>query len=81
MSTASDEKDNPSSSDVDVVSNFIDSELLDIMWCGDDAKNILVLTSKGTVYSTSDQGKTWSKLREIFKQTGKKEASDEENVI
>jgi hypothetical protein len=73
--------DYPNSSNIDFSSILIDSELLDILWCGDDPNNILVLSAKGTVYQTNDQGKTWNKLRETFQKTGKKEASGEENVI
>ena len=71
----------PSAANVDVSSSFIDAELLDILWCGDDAKSVLVLTSKGTVYQTPDQGKTWNKLRETFQRTGKREISSEEDVM
>lgn len=61
--------------------SFIDSPLLDIIWCGSDKQTILVLSDKGTVYSTKDLGKTWNKLREIFQKTGKKTAKDEEDVM
>lgn len=73
--------DAPSSSKVDINYNSLDSELIDIMWCGEETKNILVLTSKGTVYQTNDQGKNWNKLRETFQRTGKREISGDEDVI
>lgn len=83
LSTTADsaDKDSSSSSDVDITSSFIDSELLDIVWCGDDNKIIFVLSSKGTVYQTTDAGKTWNKLRELFQKTGKKAVEEDEHVI
>lgn len=58
----------------------IDSPLNDIMWCGNDHNNIIVLSDKGTVYHSSDLGRSWDKKRDIFLKIGKKEADDEENV-
>lgn len=66
--------------------NYIDAPLLDIVWCGDDDKQregketLFVLTNKGTVYNSNDLGKTWNKLRETFLKTGKKNATDVDNV-
>ena len=74
--------DYPSSSNVNTSSTNLDSDLLDIMWCGgDETKNILVLTSKGSVYSTEDHGYTWNKLRGTFQKTGKQEVDGDENVL
>ncbi len=71
----------PSAANVDFSQNFIDSPLLDILWCGSEKQTILILTDKGTVYKTKDLGKNWDKLREMFQKTAKKQAKEEENVL
>lgn len=59
--------------DIDIQISYIDSTLIGVHWCGttaDDDQNVLVLTSKGSVYRSDDKGRTWSKLSEVFHRKG-----------
>jgi hypothetical protein len=40
----------------------LDSQISDMMWCGNSNEVILVLTNKGTVYRSRDRGTSWKKL-------------------
>ena len=64
-------KKTSSAGEVEVSYNGIDSPLLDILWCGNEKENILILTEKGSVYHTLDMGNTWNKLREDFQNVAK----------
>lgn len=47
----------------------MDSQLLDVVWCGNNEGNdstLLVLTSKGTVYRSADRGEDWEKMTDVF---------------
>jgi hypothetical protein len=49
--------------------SFIDSALIDIVWCGMDSDSddkVLLLSSKGSVYRSDDKGSSWIKLAEVF---------------
>ena len=53
--------------------SFIDSSLIDIVWCGSDKTSddkVLLLSSKGSVYRSDDKGSTWVKLAEVFHKKG-----------
>jgi hypothetical protein len=58
---------------VDVSFNFIDSPLIDIVWCGEKKNVIFVLTEKSSVYRSEDDGFSGHKLTEHLDKLGKKE--------
>jgi photosystem II stability/assembly factor-like uncharacterized protein len=54
---------------VSVDLSFLDSSLIDLVWCGSDVASddkVLLLTSKGSVYRSDDKGSSWVKLAEVF---------------
>lgn len=76
--------DKNASSDVDVPEvmvnqSSIDSELLDIMWCGNGGENqtILIISEKGTLYKSTNQGKELINMRKAFAKLGSTIANDE----
>ena len=48
--------------------SFMDSTLTDIIWCGEENDDdvILVLTENGSVYRSDDKGFNFNKLRIIY---------------
>ena len=55
--------------DVEAILSNLDATLLDVIWCGNnsqDSNNVLLLSSKGTVYKSSDKGEKWEKMTEVF---------------
>lgn len=44
----------------------MDGLVRDLMWCGSDDEIILVLTDKGSVYRSRDNGYTWKRLQGII---------------
>ncbi len=53
--------------------SFLDSSLIDIVWCGTDKNSddkVLLLSSKGSVYRSDDKGSSWLKLAEVFHKKG-----------
>ena len=54
---------------VDYVAALMDAPVLDIVWCGNGDESVLVLSDKGSVYSTKNFGKNWTGLREEFSKT------------
>lgn len=58
----------------------IDSEVKDILWCGQNNEAIIVLTSKGTVYRSRDKGSSWKKLQSILNKSGLQVADDNQEV-
>lgn len=63
-------------SGIDVNLSYIDSNLLDIVWCGEETVfyftyiQVLVLSSKGSIYRSTDKGNEWTKMSEIFHRKG-----------
>jgi hypothetical protein len=57
----------------------LDSQLSDIVWCGNNkgnGYNVLVLTIKGTVYRSSDRGNTWESMTTMMQRSAVKLAKD-----
>ena len=73
---------NQESEEIDIDLSFIDSSLIDIVWCGEDTDSddnviiyaqsfkVLILSSKGSIYRSFDKGETWSKMAEVFHRKG-----------
>lgn len=59
----------------------IDSNINDMIWCGNNHDSILALTELSSVYKSDDHGFTWKKLNDIFQHTGKKELEENENEV
>ena len=71
----------PNAAKVEFSQSSIDAPLLDITWCGlGNSQTILILTDKGTVYRTTDEGQKWDKLKDDFHKTAKSTIKDEEQV-
>jgi photosystem II stability/assembly factor-like uncharacterized protein len=58
----------------------MDGLVRDIMWCGSNNENILVLTEKGTVYRSRDRGNAWKKLQGIIGKVGQGVADQGQEV-
>jgi hypothetical protein len=54
----------------------MDSQVRDIMWCGNTNEAILLLSEKGTIYRSRDRGSSWRKLGNILKKTGESVADE-----
>jgi len=67
-STAADDKYVPEAS-----LNYLDSPLIDIVWCGEKREVVFILTEKNTVYRSADEGFTGAKLNGHLEELGKKE--------
>ena len=48
----------------------MDGLVRDIMWCGSNNENILILTEKGTVYRSRDRGNQFKKLQGVISKVG-----------
>ena len=59
----------------------IDSNVNDIVWCGNSRETILVLTDLSSLYKSEDHGFTWKKLNDIFQHTGKQELEENDNEV
>lgn len=66
--------------DVEHITTFIDSPLMDMSWCGNNDQALLALTEKGTVYSTNDFGNTWTNLQNNTRTRGEEESAPTVNV-
>lgn len=46
-----------------IKSFFIDRKVIDVVYCGDETKNIMTLTDDGQIFTTYDFGQTWSNTK------------------
>lgn len=67
--------------DVTFNTTLIDSELVDVLWCGDSGESVLVVTELGSVYYSSNSGMNWAKLSKIFQSTAKKKTTDNDEEV
>jgi len=61
----------------------LDSNVNDIIWCGNNKESIILLTEMYSLYKSDNRGITWKKLNDILLLTGKEEVADgnEVNII
>ena len=48
----------------------IDSNIVEIVWCGHKQDSIIVLTELTSIYKSNDHGLTWIQLNNSFPNTG-----------
>jgi len=60
--------------------NFLDAPLADISWCGTDKETMFILTEKGSLYTTTDAGESWSLLNDHLIKEGLKEVDSRKKV-
>jgi len=66
---------------VDVQSSFIDSTLVDIVWCGEKKDVIFYLTEKNSLYRSADAGFTGNKISDHLQKIGKEEISGDSSEV
>ncbi|CAD8059049.1 unnamed protein product [Paramecium primaurelia] len=69
---------------IDVSISNMDSAIIDIVWCGahnQSNDNILVMSSKGTIYLSQNNGDDWQKLAEVFHRKGLLVLQDENEKV
>src|SRR5689334_9399251 len=74
-------KDEIEEKEVTFQTTLIDSELVDVLWCGKDRESVVVVTELGNVYHSNTSGMNWYKKKGILLNTAKKHVSDDEDVI
>lgn len=57
----------------DVSFNFLDSPLVDIVWCGEKKNVLFILTEKNSVYRSVDDGFSGHSLSSHLQQLGQRE--------
>lgn len=50
----------------------MDSDVVDMLWCGNSNEVVFLLTTKGTVYKSADQGFKWVEVHSELEKVGEK---------
>lgn len=66
---------------VDFKLQDLDSNPLDLIFCGNAKDTVIVLTEKNSLYRSDDHGFTWKKLNDVLMHTGKAELEESETEI
>ena len=66
---------------IDIVQNYLDSPIRDIVWCGEDKNVVFILTDKSTVYRSYNDGFNNNKLTEHLEEIGKTQISSPQDKV
>lgn len=69
------------SGSVDYRAFDIDSTPRDLIWCGNNRDNILLLTENSSLYRSEDKGFTWKKLNDILINKGQEQLEPDDEQI
>ena len=72
---------NSTNNTVKAAINFIDSTLMDIVWCGDKKDVIFILSEKNTLYRSLDDAVSGQLVTTHLKQLGKEELAEESGEV
>jgi hypothetical protein len=59
----------------------IDSQAVDLVWCGHNRETVFVQTELNSLYRSDDKGLSWKKLNNILINKGKDQLDENENEV
>lgn len=59
----------------------IDSQAIDLVWCGPIRDVVFVLTEMNSLYQSNDKGFSWKKLNNLLINKGKDQLDENENEV
>jgi hypothetical protein len=69
------------SGSVDFKQYDIDSQPIDLVWCGPTRDTVFVVTELNSLYRSDDKGFSWKKLNDVLLNSGKAELDENENEV
>jgi hypothetical protein len=66
---------------VEYAHSEIDSNIKEIIWCGESSNILLAISDKNSLYQSDNKGFMWRKMNDLITHTGKTELEDNENEI